>query len=174
MKITKILITPLALLLLAGPVWAASATQDVIIKATVSARATLSFTGLGAGNSINFADADPGTITSIGANENGAATCICKVRTGSTSNPTLTCKAADDLKNADTGVIPISKVTWTAASPFINGTMGKTDQTVSATWTSSGIYQGPLNYYLNNSSPDAWGWPTGSYSATVTYTLTAP
>jgi hypothetical protein len=174
MRITKILIALVILTFgVAGPLWAATATQNVTINATVSARATLSFTGLGSGNSINFVDADPSVTTSIPATEN-PVTCTCSVRTGSGSHPTLVCKAGGDLTSG-TDTIPISKVSWTAASPYQAGTMSKSaDQTVSATWTGSGVRTGQMSFFLNNSPPDAWTWATGSYSATVTYTLTAP
>lgn len=156
----------LAGLLVPAQADAAQATQNLTINATVAARATLT---LGSAT-INFPDADPDAVPSIGAIENPVPV-TAKVRTGATSTPTLTVLAGGDLTSG-TDTIPISNVTWTAgAAPFVGGTMSAATAQSAATFgTGSGSYSSTFSYFLANS----WAYNTGSYTATVTYTLTAP
>ncbi len=149
-----------------APAEAATATQNLTINATVAARATLT---LGSAT-INFPDADPDAVPSIGASENPVSV-TARVRTGRTSTPTLTVLAGGDLTSGS-DTIPISNVTWTAGgAPFVGGTMSAATAQSAATFsTGSGSYSSTFSYYLANS----WAYNTGSYTATVTYTLTAP
>ena len=165
-KVSLVLAIGLGLVLLAGGAFAASDTKPLTVNATVSARATLT---MGAA-SISFADADPDTTPSI-ASSPASVSVTAKVRTGSASTATLTHLAADDLKSGS-DTIPIGNVTWTAAGTgFIAGTMNKTTAQTAASWTGSGSHtDGSFSYFLANS----WNYATGSYSATSTYTLTAP
>ncbi len=172
-SITSVRLTALAtaaalVALMMGPVSAdaATATQPLTINATVAARATLT---LGSAT-INFPDADPDAVPSISATENPVSV-IARVRTGAASTPTLTVLAGGPLTSgADT--IGISNVTWTAAAaPFIGGTMNSVTAQSAATFaTGSGNYGSTFSYFLANS----WAYNVGAYTATVTYTLTAP
>jgi hypothetical protein len=150
---------------LAGSAHAATSTQNLTVNATVSATASLT---LGSA-SINFASANPGTTPSIAANEN-PVTVTADAQTSSAGAVTLTCLAGGDL-TAGANTIGISNVTWTATGTgFVAGTMNKTTAQSAGSWTGSGAHAGTFNYSLANS----WTYATGSYTATITYTLTAP
>lgn len=147
---------------------AASATADLTIGATVSARATLT---LGAA-SIDFADADPDTVPSIPSTPASVAV-TAKVRTGNGNQPTLTVVADGPLTDGGSGAtIPISAVTWTAsAAPFIAGTMNDATAQSAATFGNGSTQAtGSFSYFLANN----WSYNVGTYTATATYTLSAP
>jgi len=144
---------------------AATATSNVTVAATVSATAKLSLSS----STVSFANADPDTTPSIAATE-GAITITAKGKTSTGGNITLTLLAADDLKSGG-DAIAISNVTWTASGAgFVAGTMNKATAQSVASWTNSGSRSGTQTYALANS----WNYPTGTYAATATYTLTAP
>jgi len=148
-----------------GGAFAASDTGDLTVNAAVSARAKLTLDP----TTINFPDSDPDTVPSISATENPVDV-TAKVRTGAASNATLTCLAGGDLvSGGDT--IAISTVTWTATGAgFVAGTMSRLAAQSAGSWTGSGNYSGTFSYALANS----WDYEIGNYTATVTYTLTAP
>jgi phage tail sheath gpL-like len=155
----------IAAIALVQPLGAASATSSVTVSATVAATAKLSLSAA----TVSFANADPDTTPSIAASE-GAITVTAKGKTAAGSNITLTLQAADDLKSG-TDVILASAVTWTATGTgFVAGTMSKAAAVSVGSWTGSGNRAGSLSFALVNS----WSYPTGSYSAAATYTLTAP
>lgn len=145
--------------------YAATATQTLTINATISARAELTLSP----TTISFADASPTTSPSVAANSTVAVTA--DVRTGSASTATLTALAGGDLTSGS-DTIPVSNVTWTASgSPFIAGTMNKTTAQSAATFSAgSGSFSGTYTFAFANS----WSYNTGSYTQSVTYTLTAP
>lgn len=145
-------------------VYAATDSQNLTINATVNAKAKLTLTP----STINFPDTDPDT-TPIPADNTVGVTA--KVRTGSASTATLTVLANGDLTSGS-DTIPISKVHWTGSgSGFVtSGTLDKTTSQAVASWTGSGVYTGTLYFTMDNS----WDYPTGTYSATATYLLTAP
>jgi hypothetical protein len=164
-KLSLVLAIGLSLVLMAGGAFAASDTKPLTINATVSARATLS---LGQ-SSIHFPDADPDATPSIAATEN-AVSVTAKVRTGSISTATLTHVAAGDLVSGSDTIL-IGNVTWTVTGAgFQLGTMNKTTPQTAGSWTGSGNRSGTFSYFLANS----WSYATGSYTASSTYTLTAP
>ncbi len=161
----KVLITLVAVLALAGTVaFAASDTKTVTVAATVSATAKLAISSA----SLTFPDADPDVTPSISATE-GALTVTAKGKTSAAGNITLVVKADGDLTSGG-DTIPIANLTWTAGGAgYVAGTMNTSDQSVGS-WTGSGNYVGTQTYVLANS----WTYVTGAYSATLTYTLTAP
>ncbi len=143
----------------------ATTTSNLTVNTNIAARASLNL-GIG---TINFPDADPTTVPSIGATEN-AVSVTARVRTGSASVATLQVLAASDLTSGS-NTIAINNVTWTATGPgFVAGTMNSTTPQTAGSWTGPGEQIGTFSYFLANS----WNYATGSYSATVTYTLTAP
>ena len=156
----------LGLAALPSTVEAATATETLTINAEVLARATLTL-GTAA---INFSDADPDSVPSIAANENPVSV-TARVRTAAGSTPTLTVQASGDLTSG-TDTIPISNVTWTASgAPFVGGTMNAPVAQSAATFgPGSGSYTGSFDFFLANS----WDYEVGNYTATATYTLTAP
>jgi hypothetical protein len=142
----------------------AQTTATLTINATVGPRAELSISP----TTITFPDANPTTTPSIPANTTVAVTA--SVRTAGT--PTLRVLANGDLTSGG-DTIAISNVTWTASgAPFIAGTMNRTTAQDAATWSAaqSGTWTGTYSYFLANS----WAYAVGSYTQTVTYTLTAP
>ena len=171
MKAKTIFLLMLALTLVgAGAAWGASATKDVTIAATVSSAAKLTL----ATNTVTFPDADPDTVSSISANENGAVV-TAKVKTGSSTSATLKVLAADDLKSGS-DIIPITNITSsatnTSGSFFSAGpiTWSKSSPGATVGVGNSGSFAGTFSWFLANS----WNYPTGNYTANATYTLTAP
>jgi hypothetical protein len=79
-------------------------------------------------------------------------------------------KAGGDL-DSGTDTIAISNLTWSATGTgFQAGTMNKTTAQTLGNWTNSGQQSGSHTYTL----PNSWSYSTGTYQATITYTLTAP
>jgi|APFre7841882654_1041346.scaffolds.fasta_scaffold10918_4 hypothetical protein len=155
----------LGLVLMAGSSFAATATQGLTINATVANTAKLS---LGAAT-IAFPDADPDTtptIPSVPASVNVTAS----AKTTTSGAVTLTVKTGGDLTSGS-DTIAIGNVKWTASGAgFVAGTMDKTTGQSAGSWSGSGSRSGTFTYNLTNS----WNYPTGSYAATATYTLTSP
>lgn len=141
-----------------------TATATVNVTVNVSARATLDLHGT---NSVTFADADPDTTPSISA---PVVTVDVKGRTSAGSNVTLTVVSNQDLTSGS-DTIAIGNLTWTAAGTgFSPGTMNKTTAQTVGSWTGSGSHSGTVTLQLANS----WAYNAGAYTATLTYTLTAP
>jgi hypothetical protein len=153
----------------AGLAQAVTSTAPVTISATVSSSATLTL----ANTTITFANQTPPT--AMVAAENGAAV-TATFRTASTAPGTLQVVAAGDLTDANTDVIPITNLTSTATNGtgnfFLPGpiTWSKTGQGATVGTGVSGTYAGTFSWSLVNS----WAYPTGTYTTTATYTLTAP
>ena len=165
MKRFSLVLAILGLLLTSMPVLAVNTTQPLTVNMAISARAKLT---LGV-NAINFADADPDSSPSILATENPVSV-TAKVRTGAASTATLTHLAGGDLTSGG-NTIAISNVTWTVTGAgFVSGTMNKTTAQSAGNWTGSGSYSGTYSYSIVNS----WSYATGNYTASTTYTLTAP
>ena len=143
----------------------ATSTATVTVNVTVSATAKLS---LGA-SSIHFIDADPDVTGSIPQTE-PAITISAKAKTSTGGNVTLTVLSGGDLMSG-TDAIAISNITWTVTGAGLAaGTLNKTTAQSVGAWTNSGTWAGTQIYALANS----WAYHTGSYAATLTYTLTAP
>lgn len=144
---------------------AASRTDTLTVNATVSARAKLSLSSA----SMVFPDADPDTVPSV-PSSGGALTITAKGRTTIGSTVTLVMVASGDLQSG-LDVIPVSQLSWTATGAgFVNGTVNKSVAQPVGSWTSSGVWTGTQSYLLANS----WNYSTGTYTTTLTYTLTAP
>jgi hypothetical protein len=149
----------------AQPLGAATATGDLTVDATVAATATLTIGSA----AINFPDANPDTTPSVSATENPVSV-VAKGRTSSGGTISLTLLAGGDLSGGG-NTIGIDQVTWTGSGAgFVNGTMNKTAAQSVGSWTNSGNRSGSLSFALANS----WSYATGSYTASATFTLTAP
>jgi hypothetical protein len=148
----------------AQPLGAATTTTNVTVSATVSATASLEIGSA----TVSFPDANPDTTPSITASP-AALSVTAKGKTSAGSIVTLTLQAADNLKSGSDTIL-ISNVTWTAGGTgFSAGTMATTAVSVGS-WTNSGNRAGTLSFVLANS----WDYPTGDYSTSATFTLTAP
>lgn len=165
-KVILTLVVAFCLIWMVGNALAQSTdTANLTINAAVNSRAKLT---LGT-NTINFPDADPDTTPSIAASENPVSVNV-KARTGSASTVTLTHRAAGDL-DSGTDTIAITNVTWTATGTgFVAGTMSTGSDVSAGSWTGSTNESGTFSYSLANS----WSYAPGSYTASSTYTLTAP
>jgi hypothetical protein len=164
-KVVWTTVAALAVVAAASPAAAQStATATVNVTVNVSARATLDLNGT---NSVTFADADPDTTPSISA---PPITIDVKGRTSGGSNVTLTVVSNQDLTSGG-DTIGIGNLTWTATGTgFAAGTMDKTTAQTVGSWAGSGSHSGAVTLKLANS----WAYNAGAYTATLTYTLTAP
>ena len=97
-------------------------------------------------------------------------TITAKARGERNSLVTLTVQADDDLRSG-LSTLPVSLITWTASGPgFVNGTVSRASPQLVATWTGSGVRAGTQMYRFEN----RWTHPSGIYTVTLVYTLTAP
>ena len=139
-------------------------TANQTVGATVSPYASLSIDSA----TVTFANADP-TTASIDATE-GALGITADARTTTAGAVTLTVVADGDLTSGSDS-IDISNLTWVkTGTGYVAGTMSKTTPQTVATRTGSGTLNGTISYKLANSL----SYATGSYSASLLYTLTAP
>jgi hypothetical protein len=165
---TKLIVLSIAIgaMALVQPLVASdTASNNVTLSATVSATAKLSVSTA----TLTFPNFDPDAVPSIAATE-GAVNITAKAKTGTGSTVALTLLAGADLTSG-TDTIPISNMTWTVSGAgFAAGTMNKDTAQSVASWTNSGNRTGTQSFALANS----WSYPTGSFSATATYTLVAP
>jgi hypothetical protein len=157
---------PLALLLLAltpTPLFAQSATGT--FSASINGLASLTLSS----NSLTFPDANPDTVAQIAATQNPILV-TAKARGARGATVTLTLLAADDLRSGIV-TLPISYITWTATGAgFVGGTANKVTAQPVASWVGSGVRSGSLSFSFQN----GWTHPTGVYTVTLIYTLTAP
>lgn len=157
----------LAVWVAAGPALAAPGDQVTVgIGIMVASSVRLTMTP----NSINFPDADPNTTPSIPASENPVRV-RCELSGSGHSDLYLYAAATGDLKSTSDS-IPISQISWTASgSEFRAGTMSTTP-VLAGYWAASGskTYTGTFSYFLNND----WKYASGTYKATVIYTLFSP
>jgi hypothetical protein len=146
-------------------IYAASLSETATATATVGALAKLTLSAA----TLAFPDADPDTVPDIPAS-GGPLTITAKVRTTIGSTVMLVVQASDDLRSG-LDLIPASQLRWSAGGTgFVPGTMSRTTAQTVASWVSSGAWTGTQTYTLVN----AWNYATGTYSTTLTYTLTAP
>lgn len=152
-----------ALLVWTAPA-AAQTTASVNVSATVNARAKLTLSSA----TVSFGDADPDTTPTITGSP--VLNVDAKSRTGSSNAVTLTIQASSDLTAAGGNTIPVDpNVTWTATGDLTAGTLKTTAQTI-GNWTGSGARSGAMTFQMLNS----WSYATGTYSTTITFTLSAP
>jgi hypothetical protein len=155
----------LVLLLMAAAVGPAAAQTDTAtLNASVNGLARLSLSTL----TISFPDADPDTVPNIPALQ-GPVIITAKARTSVNAVVTLTLLAADQLRSGlDT--IPASSITWTATgSGFSSGTLSAASAQTVAGWIGSGVRSGTQSFFFNN----LWTYTTGTYTLTMTFTLSA-
>jgi hypothetical protein len=155
----------LVLVVIAPVIRAANLTRAATATATITALAKLTLSS----STLAFASADPDTVPSVPAS-GGPLLITAKARTNPGGSVQLLVQAGSDLRSG-MDVIPISQLSWTASGAgFVAGTMSATTGRTVASWVSSGSWTGSQSYALVNS----WGYTTGNYSTTLTYTLTAP
>ena len=154
-----------AVLMMSTPLFAqANDAAAIAVTVNVNARAKLTL-GTAA---ITWADADPDVVATLSS---GAVSVDVKARTSGGSTVALTVLASDDLKSG-TDVITINNLTWSGAGANFaaTGTSNKTTAQSVASFINSGNRSGFQTYSL----PNSWSYATGSYTATLNYTLVAP
>ena len=147
---------------------AGAAAQEAVSATLSSSMPPLARLSLSA-NNLNFPDADPDLVPQI-PSSGGPVTITAKARAQSGGMVTLTVQASDDLRSG-VDMLPVSLITWTASGPgFINGTMSRTSAQLVATWVGSGVRSGTQTFRFEN----RWTHPSGIYTVSLVYTLTAP
>lgn len=163
---TLTLIIGLLVSLAASPAFGQAASETEIITATfaVAPVAKLNLSAL----SLTFPDTNPDLAPLVPAS-GGPLVVTARTRATPGTPVTLTVQALDDLRSG-TDVIPASAVRWTATGDgFADGALSAAAAQTVATWPASGAYTGRLEFVFEN----AWTWPTGTYSLTMVFTLTA-
>lgn len=119
-------------------------------------------------NTFSFASADPDTSPTISS---GTITVNYRVRNNAAGTWQITLLANGDFVSGG-ATIPISNVSWTASSPFVNGTLSNSvAQTLgSGSGNVDPAQQDTVVFILANS----WSYSVGVYTQTVRITLTAP
>ena len=151
-------------LLATGIVPAAAQTDTATLNASINGLARLSLSTF----SISFPDADPDTVPIVPASQ-GPLTITAKARASFNGVLTLTVQASDDLRSG-LNTIPAASITWTATgSGFNSGTLSTAAPQTVAGWTGSGVYTGTQMFFFKN----LWSYAAGTYTLTMTFTLTA-
>lgn len=150
---------------IASPTRAAAQTSTATLSANIGAVAGLTLSSA----TLAFPDADPDTVPLIPATA-GPILITAKSRATAGAQVVLAVQATDDLRSG-VSVIAASNITWTGSGPgFVAGTLSTTSPVMVATWTGSGIRSGSQQFFFRN----LWTHPTGTYTLTMTYTLSAP
>jgi len=140
-------------------------TSNATLNASVNGLARLSLSSA----AISFPDADPDAVPSIQAAP-GAINVTVKARTLPGGTVTLTVVANGPLRSGiDT--IPASNITWgaTGALGSATGHLSAAVPQVVGSWSASGIRTGTQTFFFRN----LWSYATGTYTLTMTYTLSA-
>ena len=118
-------------------------------------------------NTISFASADPDTVPLISA----SPIRVSYIAQGQRSTPWTITVVAEGQLISGTSTIPISNVSWTATPTptFRNGTLSTVPQ-ILATGTGLAIERGDVTFKFANS----WNHNVGTYTQTVTFTLSSP
>ena len=144
---------------------AATSTKALIVQAKIEKVAKIIVDT----NTVTFPATDPDQMKQVPALQNDIHVTV-KARTASTSPVSLNVIADGDLASGP-DIIPIQNVIWQASGQgFSGGILSKSLVQAAGSWTGSGVREGVLRFYLNNS----WDYPKGDYQVTVTYTLTTP
>jgi hypothetical protein len=152
-----------ALVARAAPAGAQTSTATLSADISTLAKLTLST------SSVTFPDANP-DVTPLVAAAGGPITITAKARATTGAQVILTVIASDDLRSG-IQVIDASAITWTATGAgFQAGTLSKTAPVMLAQWTGSGIRSGAQQLMFRN----LWSYATGTYSLSLTYTLSSP
>ena len=141
-----------------------TAGASIAVTAHVDAKAKLSLSL----SSINWLDADPDVTPTFSS---GPITVDVKARTSAGGAVTVTVLADGDLTSGS-DTIPVSTLVWTATGTGFtaNGNNSFAAAQTLGSWTNSGNHTGTQTLSL----PNSWSYKTGTYTATLNYTLTAP
>jgi hypothetical protein len=144
---------------------AAAQTSTATLSADVGGLAKLNLSSM----SVSFPDADPDAVPQI-PTSGGPIVITAKSRALPGMQVVLTLQAADDLRSG-VNVISAANITWSATGAgFTAGTLSTAAPVTLATWTGSGVRSGSQQLYFRN----LWTHPTGTYTLSLLYTLSAP
>jgi len=161
----RLLVTVIAWAIAAPVARASAQAATATLSADVSTIAKLTVSTASA----SFPDADPDAVPQI-PTSGGPVLITAKSRAQPGMQVVLTVQAADDLRSG-VNVISASHITWTATGAgFVAGTLSTQSPVTIATWTGSGVRSGSQQLYLRN----LWTHPTGTYTVSLLYTLSAP
>ena len=162
---THVAIAALAVLMVSTPRDASAQSRTATLNVSINGLARLSLSSTG----VSFPDSNPDLVPLVPGTP-GPLTVTVKARTTLNATLRLSVLASDDLRSG-VRTLPSSNITWTAAGAgFVAGTLNRaTPQTV-GTWVGSGARTGAQSLFFAN----AWSHPTGTYSLTMTYTLSSP
>jgi hypothetical protein len=142
---------------------AQSRTATLNVSINGLARLSLSST------SVSFPDSNPDLVPQV-PGAPGPLVITVKARTTINSTIRLSVLASDDLRSG-VRTIPASNITWTATGAgFVPGTLNRTTPQTVGSWIGSGVRTGSQSLFFRN----VWTHPTGTYTLTMTYTLSSP
>jgi hypothetical protein len=140
------------------------ATANITATATVGNQARLTL----GGGPVNFPDTDPDLSSTITA---AAVTIQARARVAPTTVVNLTVLAGASHFDPLTSTIPVGNLSWTVSgAPFVAGAVSSTTQQSVGQWTGPSTNNGSQTYTLQN----LWSYAPGTYSLTLTYTLSTP
>lgn len=145
---------------------AVNLTQTLTATATVGNQAKLTVSG-----TIDFPNTDPDVPGAI-PNSGGPVSIDAKARVSPTTPVTLTVVANKPHFDDPGTTIPVSALKWTSSGGVFNGTgtMSSVGAQSVCFWTGPANHTGTQTYTLDNS----WAYAPGTYSVTLTYTLSTP
>jgi hypothetical protein len=144
---------------------AQSDTRNATISANVGTLANLTVSS----TSVSFPDSDPDAVPQVNA-LGGPLTITTKARATRGSQVRLTVQANGPLRSG-LNTIAAAAITWTSTGAgFVAGTLSSTAPVTVGTWTGSGSRSGTQTLMFQN----LWTYASGTYTASLTYTLSAP
>jgi hypothetical protein len=144
---------------------ASAQSRDVTLNVSINGLARLSLSSTG----VSFPDSNPDLVPQV-AGTPGPLVITVKARAVLNATIGLSVLASDDLRSG-VRTLPASNITWTAAGAgFVPGTLNRTAPQPVGTWVGSGARTGSQSLLFKN----VWTHPTGTYTLTMTYTLSSP
>lgn len=157
------LLVAAALLGLANSAAAQSRTATLNVTINGFARLTLSSSG------VSFPDSNPDLVPQVPATPGPLAITV-KARATADTNLRLSVLASDDLRSGLRTILA-SNITWTASGDgFVAGTLSPTTAQSVGSWIGAGARSGSQSLLFRN----LWTHPPGTYTLTMTYTLSSP
>ncbi len=163
--VTQVVLVALALTAVSSARSALAQTRTATLNVSINGLARLSLSSTG----MSFPDSNPDLVPQVPGTP-GPLVVTVKARTTLNATVRLSVLASDDLRS---GVLtlPASTITWTAAGAgFVAGTLNRTTPQSVGTWVGSGVRTGTQSLLFTN----LWTQPTGTYTLTMTYTLSSP
>lgn len=149
----------------AGTPSASAQTRTATVNVSINGLARMSLSV----NAVTFPDSNPSLVSQV-APTSGPLTITVKTRTPLNSTVRLSVLASDNLRSG-LRTIPASVITWTASGTgFIPGTLNRTTPQSVGSWIGSGARTGTQSLLFANS----WSYPVGTFTLTMTYTLSSP